>query len=287
LARQQAAWAEVCRVDDARHADLAAWRLDTLHLPPEVVAPLRRWAADPTPVLVLVGRNGSGKTRAAAATLHACWGGGAPVLFRRAADLVEDWLDRRSAEGRTVRDLASRARYAVVDDLGRSPLTDVREAAMLDAWDRLADNGCRIIVTTNLNAAERTQQLGQAMASRLGRKVVRFPDTDLRDRGLPVPLVASIDPCPFDCTPQGGLFLDALPDAHERIMGQLELRGVRPPDDARYPSGPEGDAMLAADKAWFEGQYDAEGATLVWCPHCRPERQPAPPPRPAEPELDF
>ncbi len=271
--RQQAAWAEVVR---GQAGDLPAWRLANLHLPPEVTTPLARWVEEGTPVVVLVGCNGAGKTRAAAATLHAAWrGGSVPVLFRRASDLVEAWLDRRGDEGRVVRDLVARARFAVVDDLGRSPLTDVREAAMLDLWDRLADGGCRLIVTTNLNAGERTQQLGQAMASRLGRKVVRFPDTDLRDRNLPTPPAPPVAPCQLGHGPDGALFVDALPDAHERIMGQLEARGIRPPLPDRYPHGPAGDAMLAADRAWYEGQYDHAGTVTVWCPHCWPERQPA------------
>lgn len=268
-ADQQLAWERVVR------PELAVWRLENLHVT-EVVPKLQRWAVSPAETLVLQGPNGSGKTRAAAALLYACWAGGRnPCLFDRFSAMLEAWMDRERTEaGRELRLKVRRARFAVLDDVGKERITEAVAAAAGELWDTLAEQGCKIIITTNLNAPDRETQLGTHLGSRIGRKnVVQFPKEDLRHRGLPAPQRPATEPCPFQCDqPQGIVQLGRLGevdlDAIAAIQTEMQAPGPRPwygwrPEDEQID--PEGWALAFS--------WHAE-RTYQWCPHCRPDKLP-------------
>ncbi len=285
--RVQQRWATIVGDRDA------TWRLGNLDgQVAESAEKAERWLAKGSGPLLIGGNPGRGKTALACAVAYR-WAHGSPrlrpVLLARLADVLGSFERATEAEPEgvaTVRRRLPNVRgdtLVILDDLRPTAGYPSQVAALTGLVDQLVRSRCRLVVTTNLNKAEREQHLELRLRSRIegGATVLALTGRDLRDDDPPP--APPTEPCPLRCL-GGRMFVCDLPDSHERTMASLAERNIVEPDGLNYPTSPEGDAMLARDKAWFESQYDHHATSvLVPCPACYPDTV-APP---AVPELDF
>ena len=262
-------------------ANRATWRLHNLDETLEdAVGKAEKWLKNPrTPVLLIGGTLGCGKTALACATAHSFRDGGRrPVVFAPVEVLVRGYSFRDPETEVLQRRLAnvSSAMLVILDDLGTSaPYAGVVSKLHYEI-DRIVGSGARLIVTSNLTKKERSEHLDPRVRDRVetGATEIRLPGRSLR--GRPIPVGPPTGPCPFDChQPQGLIFLDEHPDAVRLIENMMAAYGhVRVPDEA-YDDTPEGRAMKAIDRQRESETFDFMGAkSVVFCPHCRPEKVP-------------
>lgn len=154
-------------------ADLA----DLAHEPPEVVAKLHQWAADPAGRnLVVLGPVGVGKTHTAVA---ACRASAEPVLFYPVVELLDD-LRPGGPEGALARAMA--AELLVLDDLAAERTTDWTAERLYALVNRRWMERRPLVTTSNLEPNELAEALGERMYSRLvgGAVSVRLSGQDRR-----------------------------------------------------------------------------------------------------------
>lgn len=157
-------------------ADLA----DLAHEPPELVAKLRQWAAEPAGRnLVVLGPVGVGKTHTAVAACRASADTCPLVLFYPVVELLDD-LRPGGPERALAR--AMDAELLVLDDLAAERATDWTAERLYALVNRRWMEQRPVIATTNLEPPELAAALGERMYSRLvgGAVSVRLSGQDRR-----------------------------------------------------------------------------------------------------------
>jgi hypothetical protein len=127
------------------------------------------WLASPSLLLVLHGPSRRGKTHSAWAVASQARDGGAWVSGGRVADLM--WLlrpnDADPGRPERTRSALFTAGLAVLDDLGREPVTPTVVAHVWDTLETRLSGGLRTIVTTNLTTTELLERYGDPVLYRL------------------------------------------------------------------------------------------------------------------------
>lgn len=161
--------------DEARLAFLAG----RLALTPSLDAVSRWLDGSRTPVLILVGGVGAGKTLAALEALVRVPGD--MVHARELARRYDPWGDDRNGN---VRPLDLRHRLIVLDDLGTERADPRFQPALEDLVDFRQGNGLRTLITTNVSAGDIRRLYGDRVADRLNAiaKAVRLDTDSMRRR---------------------------------------------------------------------------------------------------------
>lgn len=157
---------------------------------PEEMEKIVRFARKPLGFFLMAGANGTGKSFIAEAIYELHTPYKLPyydkdiAYFISQGDLNEQWLDAKFNGGsKEISDRLKGTKLLVIDDLGRKTPTD----AFMEFIDSLIDSRWKnrdklgTIITTNLNANQVRERLGDAFLSRVASGItMRFDGEDRR-----------------------------------------------------------------------------------------------------------
>jgi DNA replication protein DnaC len=132
----------------------------------------RQYASEKlSPVLVLLGGVGAGKTHLAEAVGNQMMGQGSVVRYVQGSGLLREMYARMDSASSSlsdyIRDLMV-ARLLILDDLGTGAPTEWAQGQIGDLMDDRIQQGRRLLVTSNLQTYEATEsKLGTRIADRL------------------------------------------------------------------------------------------------------------------------
>ena len=138
----------------------------------EAYATARQYASEKlSPVLVLLGGVGAGKTHLAEAVGNQMMGQGSVVRYVQGSGLLREMYARMDSASSSlsdyIRDLMV-ARLLILDDLGTGAPTEWAQGQIGDLMDDRIQQGRRLLVTSNLTTYEATEaKLGTRIADRL------------------------------------------------------------------------------------------------------------------------
>jgi DNA replication protein DnaC len=138
----------------------------------EAYATARQYASEKlSPVLVLLGGVGAGKTHLAEAVGNQMMGQGSVVRYVQGSGLLREMYSRMNSNTDNlsdyIRDLMV-ARLLIIDDLGTGAPTEWAQGQIGDLMDDRIQQGRRLLVTSNLTTYEATEaKLGTRIADRL------------------------------------------------------------------------------------------------------------------------
>jgi len=138
----------------------------------EAYATARQYASEKlSPVLVLLGGVGTGKTHLAEAVGNQMMGQGSVVRYVQGSGLLREMYSRMNSNTDNlsdyIRDLMV-ARLLIIDDLGTGAPTEWAQGQIGDLMDDRIQQGRRLLVTSNLQTYEATEsKLGTRIADRL------------------------------------------------------------------------------------------------------------------------
>jgi DNA replication protein DnaC len=161
---------------------------DDIHQPPETLASLQAFSQCPRGYLLLIGRNGTGKTYAAQRIYDLSTPYKLPAydhdvaIFTTQTALNIVWSGLEGKTGELLRKYCD-TQLLVLDDLG----TRVPSEAFMDFLYAVADtryssrHDCGTIITTNLSSQSMRDKFGDAFTSRVASgRVHRFDGVDRR-----------------------------------------------------------------------------------------------------------
>lgn len=138
----------------------------------EAYATTRQYAAEKlSPVLVLLGGVGTGKTHLAEAVGNQMMGIGNLVRYAQASSMLREMYARMNSATETLSDYIEdlmTARLLIIDDIGTGQPTEWAQGQILNLIDNRIQQGRWLLVTSNLTTYEATEaKLGTRIADRL------------------------------------------------------------------------------------------------------------------------